>query len=123
MKKTIKSIWRGESPLWKAFWYFLIGGYFLALIIIGFLKGIFIDIFQFPSIEIFAIFCFVVMFVFLIIAFLAIRRCSKNTKWYGWAWISQGIVFLFIIRNFFSLYIMFTEHIPEINKTKELLTN
>jgi hypothetical protein len=123
MKQTLKSIWRGESPLWKVFWLFFIGGYFLLLLINLILTGIVVDHFEFVPLYFLAIFLFSVTFAFLIISFYAIKRCSKNVKWGGWVWISQSIVLLFIIRNFYSLYVVLTQHIPEINKTKDLLTN
>ena len=82
-----------------------------------------LDNLKFLPIGIFTVFLFLVSFAFLVVSFFVIKRCSKNTKWIGWAWISQGTVFLFIIRNFYSLYIVFTKHIPEINEARELLTN
>ena len=123
MKQTLKRIWKGESPLWKAFWLFFIGGYFLLLLIDLILTGIVVAYFEFVPLYFLTIFLFFVTFAFLIVSSYAIKRCSKNAKWKGWAWISQSIVLLFIIRNFYSLYVVLTEHIPEINKTRDLLTN
>jgi len=122
MRQAIKSIWRGESSLWKAYWLFFIGGYFLLLLINLILTGIVVDYFEFVPIYFLAIFLFLVTFTFLIISFYAIKRCSKNVKWGGWAWISQITVLLIIIRNLYSLYVVFTQHIPEINKARDLLT-
>ena len=114
----LKNIWGGESPLWKAFWIYFIGGYFTLSAVNLVLAGIWVDVLKLESFEMLTIILFVVLLIFLLSSFIVIKMNSKNSKWRGWIWIAQSVVFLAVIRSFYSLYIVFTKYLPEINQMK-----
>ena len=116
--KYLKHIWGGESPLWKAFWIYFIGGYFTLSAVNLVLAGIWVDVLKLESFEMLTIILFVVLLTFLLSSFIVIKRNSKNSKWRGWIWIAQSVLFLAVIRSFYSLYIVFTKYLPEINQMK-----
>jgi hypothetical protein len=103
----------GERPLWQAFWLLFIGGY-LALTILSTI--LLFSLYHPDRIKLLAIVLTLIVFGYLILSIISVWNCSKKTKKRIWMWAARTVVILAMIRTIHSVYVLFANVIPEMNK-------
>ena len=95
-KQSLKAHWRGEAPLWSAFWFIWVIGGFCANGLLAITEG------MAPTMT-FVVFPLVM--IFFVFAAVSVWRCAQNTSKFIWKFLARTVV-LFGIVQFVSVIVI-----------------